>query len=129
MIVKYCKPIKNNKVISSFFEKYDKKIPEGFEEFFINNNGGRPVQNTCFLQNGSEKVVNCFLSFNEEDKENIYKAKAVLEKIDNAILPFASDPSGNYYCIKDGFIYFCSHEEAKLYPIANSFISFIETLK
>ena len=129
MEIKYVKALVNKDSIRTLFEQINKTMPEGFEDFFKKYNGGRPTQNICFLYNGAEKVVNSFLSFNKDDKENIYKAIKRVSQNNLEIIPFASDPAGNYFCIKSNEIVFYSHEDEEIYKISNSFNEFIDNLK
>lgn len=129
MNYKYVKPLKDDTCIKKFFQNNGVSLTDTFETFFKENNGGRPSLNICLLQNGSEKVVNNFLSFNEEDKENVYKAKRRTEEDNKKLLPFAKDPAGNYFCLLDGAVVFYSHEDGAVFKAAESFESFIGKLQ
>lgn len=125
MEMKFVKPILDGTAMDKFFEEVGIQIPEAFQDFFIENNGGRPINNQCMLLNGNEKILNTFLSFNESDKENVYKARRRVEVDDMKLIPFANDPSGNYFCIKDGRVIFYSHEDSEEMEICDSFDAFI----
>ena len=129
MKCKYIKELKNIEGVREFFAINGIEIQKNIEKFFIDNNGGRPEKNVVYLENGTEKVVNSFLSFNEEDKDNIYKAKRRVKEDDCLLIPFARDPSGNYFCFKNRQIIFYSHEDGKEYNITKSFEEFINSLQ
>jgi hypothetical protein len=127
MEIKYVKQLKDENSISIFAKNNGVDFPEEFIEFVKKNNGGRPVKNEVVLTNGSEKVVNSFLSFNDEDKENVYKARRWVSN--KNLIPFANDPAGNYYCLLDGKVVFYFHEDDSVVDVAESFGTFLEKLK
>ena len=129
MDVKYVKPLKDKEAIEALFAEHGAKIPQGFTDFFVKYNGGRPLDNTCVLKDGSERVVNSFLSFNEEDKENVYKAIRRVGGDNQRLIPFAGDPAGNYYCLLDGRVVFWSHEDGEIIEAAESLEAFYHALR
>lgn len=129
MEYKYIKPLKEQEIIRKFFDKNHAVLPEYFEKYFEKYNGSRPSLNLFILENGEEKVLNTFLSFNEEDKENVFKAKRRVTEDNNEIIPFANDPAGNYFCLKKEKVVFYSHESGEIYPAADSFENFINKLQ
>ena len=129
MECKYVKKIENEKAIKLFQEQSGVGFDMEYVDFIKVNNGGRPEYNVIQLPDGSEKVVNKFLSFNESDKENIYKAKHRIEEDDEKLIPFASDPAGNYFCFKSSKVYFYGHEDGEEQMIAESFRDFLGMLK
>lgn len=124
MEYKYVKELADAGSIQNFFERNHVELPGEFDAFFKKNNGGRPSSNLCVLKNGEEKVVNNFLSFNENDRENVYKAKRSIEADDRRPIPFAKDPAGNYYCLLEGAVVFYTHEDGEITEIADSFQDF-----
>lgn len=128
MECKYVKPLKDKELINGFFKDHDVDVPKGFIDFFVKNNGGRPELNECTLKNGAESIVNNFLSFNEEDKENVYKAIIRVAEDNTKLVPFAKDPGGNYFCLLEGKIVFWSHEDGEIIEITDSFESFCAML-
>lgn len=129
MKVKYIKTLTNENSIEDFAITNGITFSKEFVLFFKTNNGGRPDTNEVSLEKGSEKVVNSFLSFNEEDKENVYKAKKRVEEDDQTLVPFANDPSGNYFCLKNGEVVFYSHEDGETFKVADTFEMFLEKLQ
>lgn len=129
MNVKFVKELKDDNLIHDFFEKIGKDIPKGFEDYFKKYNGGRPEKNEVQLNDGSEVVLNNFLSFNHDDKDNVYKAWERMCEENYEMIPFARDPSGDYYCLKGEEIFFYRHEEENCILIVSSFEEFINMLK
>lgn len=128
MEYKFVKPLRDRSAIESFFAERGVVIPPGFMELFTRNNGGRPEENECVLKDGSERVVNNFLSFNAEDKENVYKAIKRVSEDNKKLIPFARDPAGNYFCLLDGRVVFWDHEDGEIVEAAGSFLEFCEIL-
>lgn len=129
MECRYVKPMENEEAVELFQRRSGAVLDSAYAVFIKANNGGRPERNIVTLKNGSEKVVNTFLSFNEADKENVYKAKRRTEEDDAKLIPFAADPSGNYFCFKDSAVYFYDHEDGGLQMAADSFTAFLDMLK
>lgn len=129
MKVMYVKPLADKESISMFEKKVGKNFPKDFVHFFEENNGGRPDICNIILNNGTEKVLNNFLSFNESDRDNVYKARKRVEEDGNELIPFASDPAGNYFCLKNSEVVFLDHENGEEIPAASSFAKFLEKLQ
>lgn len=117
----------------SFIRAYEKKVGIAFSkefiEFFEKYNGGRPTPNTITIKNGEEKLINTFLSFNDNDKENVYKAKKRVSEDNSRVIPFAMDPSGDYFCLLGEQVVYFSHEDAEVYEVADSFENFLKSIK
>lgn len=64
------------------------------------------------------------MSFNEEDKENVYKAIKRVSEDNDKLVPIAKDPGGNYFCLFDGKVVFWSHEDGEIIEAADSLESF-----
>lgn len=64
------------------------------------------------------------MSFDEEDKENVYKAIKRVSEDNDKLVPIAKDPGGNYFCLFDGKVVFWSHEDGETIEAADSFESF-----
>ena len=73
------------------------------------------------------KEFKTLLSFNRSDVENIYKYFP-LDSSDRTLIPFASDPAGNYFVIKEGKIFLWDHENDKTIFLANTLTEFLKSL-
>lgn len=127
---KYVKKIKDMNNISKFEEIYNFSLPNKYRKLIIKLNGGRPNKKLFKCINGTEHVIKSFLSFNYEDRDNIFK---VNEWVKNQLLKdyiiFANDPGGNFICFnKSGEIFYWQHENTSLLKIANNIEDFLQNL-
>lgn len=129
MECKYIKAIVDETCIDRFQKSTGVKFEDSYIDFIMKNNGGRPEKNLILSGDGSEYILNKFLSFNETDKENVYKAKKRVEEDDESLIPFASDPAGDYFCFLSGGICLYNHETGESKEIADSFSDFLDMLK
>ena len=125
---KYVKNLQDIKAIDNFEKEHSVSFPQDLKACIIKNNGGRPSKS--ILDTATEKghVFKVLLSFNKEDRETIFTIYEVLQKEDSSLLPFASDPAGNFLCIKDGKVVLYLHETGGVEKVANSFSELIEKL-
>lgn len=124
---KYVNNLKNNKSITEIEEKYNIKIPNYLKELIIQYNGGRPSDNTFDTENNKERVFKCLLSYNKDDRENIYIYDDLF-RIN--YIPFANTPSGDVIClnVKNQKIELYLHETDKFEFISDNIKRFIEEL-
>ncbi|MCR5202600.1 MAG: SMI1/KNR4 family protein [Lachnospiraceae bacterium] len=126
---KYKIELRNNNVFEKIENELKEKVPEELKVFIRDANAGIPDKDRIIIQ-GEERVLGAILSFNEidEDVDMFNDAFQYLEKTD--ILPFAIDPSGNYFCyaLKDGKIMFWNHELDDLIKTEYTLNSFLEAL-
>ena len=127
---KRVKPIENNSV-SDFESNKGIIIPEALKKLIESYNGGRPSKKIFVTDEGQEYEVKSLLSYNESDIENIYKVSDYfLTKYQKTILPFASESSGNYYCmnITNKSILLWNHENDEIKILASNLSDFISKL-
>lgn len=68
------------------------------------------------------------LSFNETDRENIYKVIGYfISRYQRNLVPFASDSAGNYYCEKEDKIVLWT-QDGEVIPVSASFGDFLNSL-
>lgn len=127
---KYVKPLGTEQAIEQFESSYNVKLPLDLVAVFKQYNGGRPDKKGFNTSVKKERVLKTLLSFNEGDLETIYKAYDVLKPEDDKLIPFASDPAGNYICyqVTDESIVFWEHETNTKEKIADSFTEFLHGL-
>lgn len=123
---KYVKPLKDENAIESFEKKNNVSFPSDLKSYLKEFNGGRPSLKYYDLQGEKDKEFKTLLSFNESDVENIYKAYPLDSSL--KILPFASDPAGNYFVVDSGKISLWNHESDSVKEIADSFTNFLNLL-
>lgn len=128
---KYVKPLKDEQNINKFEEKIGYQLANDYKEFIKNFNGARPVKSEYTDSEGKEYELKTFLSFNEDDKENVFKVNEWLdEELIGNYYAIASNPEGNYLVIdKENKIYLWNHESGAITTVANSFTNFIQNLK
>lgn len=69
---KYIKKLKDINCITEIENKYNIHIPQTLKDIIINYNGGRPFENLFNTEKNDEKVIKSLLSYNIDDKENVY---------------------------------------------------------
>jgi cell wall assembly regulator SMI1 len=125
---KYIKPLSKTDAIENFEKKNGISFPSDLKKCIKANNGGRPSSTVFDTNDSKERVFKALLSFNESDAENIYKYFPIINSHSNNLIPFASDPFGNYICLKDSKVVLFLHETGKLEYIADSFSCLLEKL-
>ncbi|NBJ14839.1 MAG: SMI1/KNR4 family protein [Dehalobacter sp. 4CP] len=131
---KYVKTLNNKKDIKRFEEIIHKVLPSDYKEIVGNYNGGRPDKSAVMLQSKREVVFKTLLSFNKEDKENIFAVYDwVGSQLQKGLIPFAIDPAGNYFCFdynnnKNGSVVFWNHENQQYILICNTFTQLLENM-
>ena len=127
IIWKYVKPLKNANAIDVFEKEHAVSFPADLREILFKNNGGRPSLKYYDTKTEKDKEFKTLLSFNEEDIETIYKHYP-LDTSDKSMIPFASDPAGNYFVLKDNSIYLWKHESDSTIFLSSSFSVFLSML-
>ena len=94
---KYVKILKDNSVFENIERTYNVEIPKSLKEIISKYNGGRPEKRLFDTQNSKEKVLQGLISFNKEDKANIFIYEDLLRK---GYIPFAITEFGDAICIK-----------------------------
>ena len=127
---KYVKMLKNAKSVEDFENSSGLMLPEDMKAFLKINNGGRPSKHNFDTERSKGRVMKSLLSFNETDVETIYDAMNALKKEKAYLVPFASDPAGNYICYntRNQEIVLWLHETDTLERIAESFTEFTALL-
>ena len=124
---KYVKPLSRSTAVDEFEGLHGVVFPDDLKKVLVANNGGRPSLRYYDLPYDKDREFKTLLSFNEEDKETIYKRYPV-DSEDKSLLPFASDSAGNLFVIKDGGIWLWNHENDSTVFVASSFAAFMGLL-
>lgn len=128
---KRVKKLRDSNSIAEFEKEYGIIIPDNFKEIIINSNSGRPSLDIVRTLDGREIEVKALLSFNKDDVENIYNVIDYFkEQFNGRILPIATEPSGDYFCIDitSNSIFYWQSEGEKLTFIANNLEEFLDSL-
>lgn len=127
-IWKYVKELRNKQAVSDFEAQHNVVFPADLKEWILKNNGGRPYDSIIDTEKTKSRVFKSLLSFNPDDKETIFTVYDVLQKEDKTLLPFASDPSGNFFCIKNGKVVLWLHETGSIENVADNFSAMLKKL-
>ena len=124
--VKFLKNEENIRLIES---ESGVKLPVEITTCIKQNNGGRPNKDTFNTHESQERVFKSLLSFNEDDVETVFKVFNMLRMENPNIIPFASDPGGNYICYdpRDGIVLWL-HETNTVEKITDNFTDFLSKL-
>lgn len=124
---KYVKSLNDDKSIENIEKKFDVKIPAYLKDIIIKYNGGRPLKNIFDTQNSKERVFKCLLSYNENDRENIY----IYDKLFKiGYIPFAITEFGDLVCInnENKSVELYLHESETFENVCDKIETFFDTL-
>ena len=106
-------------------ERFEKSLgcslPEDYRSFLIEHNGGTPSKYLVCWPGSSEpsEVWNDSLGLHDGPTYSRldFVFEGIKEYLPNGVIPFASDPGGNYFCIGvageyAGKVYFWDHERS-----------------
>lgn len=126
---KYVKELIDIDSIKKFEEENKIELPKSLKDIVVKFNGARPRPNTFDSESSKECVFKSLLSFNTTDKENIFEITKWMKERENNIIPFASDPSGNYVCLNENDqVMLWRHETGKCEFLCNSFDELVDSL-
>lgn len=124
---KYVKTLKDVSSIDKFESEHGFSFPKDLKDILLKYNGGRPPRKYFDVGSEKDKEFKTLLSFNESDIETIYKCYP-LDSADKTLIPFASDPAGNYFVLKDNAVCLWNHETDKTVFLAPTFTEFLQML-
>ncbi|MGG7153456.1 SMI1/KNR4 family protein [Clostridium neonatale] len=126
---KYVKPLTDCNAVEKVEKLYNIKIPADLKNCIKEYNGGRPDLEAFNTGKSNERVFKTLLSYNKQDIENIYDVISFFRNnITEDLIPFASDPSGNYICLNKNKVVLWVHDNGSLENVANSFSEFLNML-
>ena len=124
---KYVKPLVNAESIAEYESLVGVILPDGIKNTIKTNNGGRPSLKYYDLATEKDKEFKALLSFNRTDVENVFVFYP-LDSANKKLVPFAIDPAGNFFVVKNGAIHLWLHELDRTIFVAESFSAFLEML-
>jgi cell wall assembly regulator SMI1 len=125
----YVKPLQDPNAIAQLASEAGVKLSADIIADLREHNGGRPDKKTFDTVQTKERALKAFLSFNEDDKGSAFVILDALKKEQPGLLPFASDPGGDYVCITtEGKVVLWLHETNEVEAVANSFSEFLSAL-
>ena len=131
LIWKYADPLPDVNELDLIEEQYGFVIPKDLRTCLIANNGGRPNKMRLPLRDGGEVEFGYLLSFGPDEVEDFYEILENFSLCDNGRLkmfPFARDPAGNLFCVRDNDIVFLDHETDEIFPVYGKFTQLLERL-
>ena len=118
--------------IAEFEELAFIEIPDNLRDFILEHNNGRPTKNSFNTKRSNGRVFDKLLSFNKDDKENVFSIYSILSNVlPTNLVAIAADPFGNFICLDKGNdlkVVFWQHETSTSEDTEKVFIAFIESL-
>jgi hypothetical protein len=131
---KFEKPVATDRVLSLLESHFKIILPEDYKSLVKRYNGARPKPNVIKVGEKKERVIKAFLTVHPT-KGGVKDVKEWLTgQIRETLIPFASDPFGNYFCFcydnsrVEPEICFWSHETRQSEYLASSFNQFLKDL-
>jgi len=127
---KYVKQLSDENLISKYESENKVELEEEFKDIIKKYNGGRPRPNVFDTEVRKECVFKSLVSFNNDSSASIFEVtKWVNDSTNRKLVPFASEPSGNYICFtENNNIVSWMHETGNVEFICNSFNEFLEMM-
>lgn len=130
---KYASPV-DIENIEEVEDVLDIEIPDQLIEIILVGNNGSPSKNR-FVVGNNETIFKTLLSYNEKDKENVYKAFKVVPK---GLIPFGNTPTGDFICLeninnginprREDKVVLWDHETGEIIPVTSSLTEFLRKL-
>ena len=128
---KYVKKLETTDLIDDYERLVKYVFCDSFRRCIIANNGGRPSKKIFDTDKTHERVLKSFLSFNKEDKENVWNIfDWNKEELTDRYIPFGIDNFGNLICFdrNNDQIVFVNHEDMSVENISDDFDDFMNGL-
>lgn len=112
---KYVKPIIDEDNVLNFLLQHGVNLPQQILDCIIENNGGRPSSTVFNTNKSKERVFKSLLSYNSEDRENIYSVYPHMFR-GTELYPIGTDAAGNFICIdlqNDNTLILWEHESRR----------------
>lgn len=124
---KYVKTLRDNSVFENIEKIYNVEIPTYLKDLITKYNGGRPEKTLFDTQKSKERVLQGLISFNKEDKANIFIYEELLKK---GYIPFAVTEFGDVVCInnKNKSVELYLHENETIENICDNIKNFFKIL-
>lgn len=126
---KYKIELRDSSVWAAIEKKAKTQIPQELKDFIEAHNAASPKKDSILI-NGTERIFDAVLSFNEKEVDASTFGSAYKAINDAKKIPFAKDPFGNYFCysLKSKKIEFYNHETQKFEKTEYSLTTLIDSL-
>jgi hypothetical protein len=114
--------------VDKFEQENCVKIPSDLKETIKKYNAGQPSKNIFDTDKSTGNVFGALLSFNDSDIDNIYVYYPIFKSENESLIPFATDPFGNFLCLLNGNIVLWDHEISSTEFVASSFSDLLNKL-
>lgn len=118
----------NTECIEKVEKDFFVNLPRDLKDIILKFNNGRPENSTFDTDKSTGRQFKKLLSFNREDRENVYSFVDIVRQFDNELFPIADDPAGNFICLKNSEIVLLNIESGETEFIANSITDLISKL-
>ncbi|MCK6075296.1 SMI1/KNR4 family protein [Paenibacillus silvae] len=126
----------SEELIKEVEQYFGVEFPIDYKECIKEFNGGYPEPDVFNINDESDAIFSCLLSYTEEGANIITLYEITSEFLPSKIIPFARDPFGNLICFdyrseKEPSIIFFDHEEHSheaIFPICRTFTELIDSL-
>lgn len=114
-------PLKDPIAIQAIEAGYGIKIPPELTRLITEHNGGFPFPNRCIIRGNMERDVKMLLSYNSDDLETIFDViDYFMKRSHRLLLPFASDSSDGYYCLKGSLVVYVEGDDLTPITVAEN---------
>ena len=130
----FAEPLKDTTVIGKVESIIGQSFPADFVEFILQHNAGCPKLCVFDTARVKERVFSRLLSFDENDKNNIFFDLRAFSDImpKTSLVPFAIDPFGNCLCFDYNTtpptVVFWDHEVNETEFVASTFTELLSKL-
>ncbi len=126
----YGDKLESVELIKEFEEQINYKFSKDFKNFILENNGACPFPNTFDGKVSKENVFDHLMSFNKDDKGNIWNANFKSDYKSDKYIIFGICSFGDFLCFdrKTNNVIYLEHETMKTEEIASTFTKFINSL-
>lgn len=123
------KQLEDKGAIEEFEKKFNYILPVDFKEFVENYNGARPNIKVFDCKESKMHVFNHMLSFNKNDKLNIWNINFNSDNSSDKYLIFGVTSFGDFLCFdrETNHVIYLEHETMEIEEVATTFTQFINS--
>jgi len=125
----YSDKLKDNNLIEKLESELNYNFPVDFKKIVLLNNGACPTPNVFDSKVSRENVFDHLLSFNKEDKANIWKINTRSDYASDKYIIFGICSFGDFLCFdkETNNVIYLDHETMEIEEAATTFTQFINS--